>query len=210
LIGLNWWLVGLAGCPAAHRYPDGSELAGQLEREVIALMHQKAILQEQLAGCRPIAPTLSNPLGLELQQVFLGSDVELRRRGDVVGVSVRASVLFSDPFATTFRAEAQPVLDLLNTAVSLHPELHVWIIGHTSDRPIPKAAATKHQDHLDLSVHLAEALARDFVRRGAAPAQLVVAGRGPSEPVGSNDVDAGRDANARVELWFVEPNELLR
>jgi flagellar motor protein MotB len=202
-----WW-AWLLACPATHRYPDGSELTGQLEREVIALMAQKSALEEQLAGCRPIAPALSNPLALELQQVFLGSEVELRRRGDTVGLSVRASVLFSDPYSVTFRTEARPVIDLLGTAVSLHPELEVWIVGHTSDRPIPKAHLAKHADLVGLSVHLAQALAQEFVADGADPARLVVAGRGPHEPVGSNDVDAGRDANARLELWLLDPKEL--
>jgi flagellar motor protein MotB len=204
MIAPAWWLL-LAGCPATHRYPDGSALAGQLEREVIALMHDKAALEEQLAGCRPIAPTLADPLALELQQVFLGTDVELRRHGDGIGLSVRASVLFSDPYATTFRTEAQPVLDLLATAATLHPELLVWVVGHTSDRPIPRAATARHADLVELSVHLAEAVAGAFVTRGVPAARLVVAGRGPHDPVGSNDVDAGRDANARIELWLVEP-----
>lgn len=189
------------GCPA-HRYPDGSDLSGQLEREVIALMRQKSALEEQLAGCRPVTPVLSDPLALELQQVFVGTDVEIRRDGALTGLSVRTSVLFADPYAGQFRAESAPLMDLLATAVSLHPEQEVWITGHTSDRPVPKAWASTHADLVDLGVHLAERVMRAFVAKGADPSRFVVVGRGPYDPVGSNDVDAGRDANARIEIWF--------
>jgi flagellar motor protein MotB len=207
MIPLPWWWATWLGCPV-HRYPDGSELSGQLEREVIALMADKAEMQEQLASCRPVAPTLSNPLALELQQVFLGSDVELHRRGDEVGLSVRVSVLFTDTYTMKFRDEARPLLDLLNTAVRAHPNLEVWVVGHTNDRPIPKTQVARHVDLLDLSTHLAAALARELERQGTPAGRLVVAGRGATSPVGSNDVDAGRDANARLEFWFVEPSSV--
>lgn len=204
---LGWLLW--AGCSATHRYPDGSDLPGQLEREVIALMQQKAALEEKLAGCPPSGPSPAYTLAVELQQVFLGSEVKIRRRGDLVGVSVQTSVLFSDPYARVFRTEGEPVLDLLATALRLHPELDVWVVGHTSDVPPRQNGRAQDIDLVDLSVRLAEAVARRFVREGIPAARLSVAGRGPNDPVGSNDLEAGRDANARIDVWLSPPGPVV-
>jgi outer membrane protein OmpA-like peptidoglycan-associated protein len=46
---------------------------------------------------------------------------------------------------------------------------------------------------------------RDYLSaRGVAPSRLSVAGRGSHEPVASNDTEAGRAANRRVEIFLSE------
>jgi outer membrane protein OmpA-like peptidoglycan-associated protein len=51
-----------------------------------------------------------------------------------------------------------------------------------------------------LSVRRAEAVYRYLVNRGIAPERLTVKGYGESDPVASNDTEAGRAQNRRVEL----------
>ena len=46
----------------------------------------------------------------------------------------------------------------------------------------------------------ARMVAEEFTRRGLNPATVV--GFGPDLPVASNDTDAGRERNRRVEIWL--------
>lgn len=191
------WLLAF-GCPA-HRYPDGTGLAGQLEREVIALHQRVRQLEAEVASCG--TSTAPDPLYAELRQVFQGSEVEVGRDGAVTVLTVRASHVFSDVYALTDRAEAKMTLDLLATALKLHPEVEATVIGHTDDRPLPRQWARTYRGSLELSARMAAAFAARLVRDFALPeARLTVAGRGPYAPVESNDVESGRDANQRLEI----------
>jgi chemotaxis protein MotB len=84
----------------------------------------------------------------------------------------------------------------------------VIVVGHTNDRPIPPAYKRTLPNHLDWSVQLASALVHRFVEvSGCDEAQFLIAGRGEHSPVESNDLDAGRDANQRLEIWLYPASE---
>jgi len=71
------------------------------------------------------------------------------------------------------------------------------IIGHT-DSVGPEAYNQK------LSERRAQAVADYFATEGEVPQQtLQVSGRGESEPIASNDTDAGRAQNRRVVIEVV-------
>lgn len=198
------WLT-LLGCPT-HRYPDGTGLAGQLEREVIALHQRVKQLEAEVASCG--SSTAPDPLYAELRQVFSGSEVEVDRDGGRTVLSVRASHVFSDTWALTDRVEAKMTLDLVATALRLHPEVTALVVGHTNDRPLPRQWQKTYRSNLDLSTRMATAFAARLVREFELPeAQLMVAGRGQYAPVESNDIEAGRDANQRLEIWLYPAGE---
>jgi OOP family OmpA-OmpF porin len=74
---------------------------------------------------------------------------------------------------------------------------HMNIIGHT-DSVGPEAYNQK------LSERRAQAVADYFATEGDVPQQtLQVSGRGESEPIASNDTDAGRAQNRRVVIEVV-------
>lgn len=194
-------LLWLAGCPAPHRYPDGTGLEGQLEREVIALSQHVRELEARVEACGATGDP--DALYAELQQVFRGSEVEVDRVGNVTVLTIRASHLFADPYRQVLRGEARPTLDLLAIALNLHPDYEVLVVGHVDDRPVPKALARVYATPLELSARLAhavvDALVEDF---GCSPQNLGIAGRGPYRPRASNDLESGRDANLRIEVWL--------
>lgn len=200
--------VSLLGCPV-HRYPDGTGLEGQLEREVIALSQQKRELEERVAGCVD-ASGAPDPLYLQLYQVFRDSEVEVGRAGLVTVLTVRVSHLYADPYRLVFRAEADGTLDLLATALALHPEYRVMIVGHVDDRPVPRAWSRTYLSPLDLSSRLAHGVAERLVEdHDVAPDLLAIGGRGAWDPLQSNDLDSGRDANQRIEVWLAPPSAPL-
>lgn len=200
-----WWWP-LLGCGVAHRYPDGGGLEGQFEREVVALSIEKKRLEAELAACgRPGVEGAegADPLALELTQVFAGSEVEVRREEGSTVLVVRAAHLWSDPYGQVFRAEARSTVDLLATAIGLHPDHRVWIVGHTADRPPPEAQLERSRDLLWLSTGWAASLTAELQRGyGLDVARIGIGGRGPHAPVRSNDVEEGRAANERLEIWL--------
>ena len=111
----------------AHRK---DELVNKLDREVIALTQENERLTEALATCStegrvPLIYT-------ELKQVMATFEVEVKRKGDLTIVVIPGGIV-SAPGSVRLRAEVDPVLDLLSTALNLHPALPIFVIGHTDD-----------------------------------------------------------------------------
>lgn len=191
-------LLGLLGC--VHR----DDLAAQFEREIVALSMEKRMLEDQLEGCgHPAASRKPDPLFVELRQVLDGSLVSVEREQGAVVLVARVVDLWSDPYELQLREESTQTVDLLATAIELHPDYRVWIIGHTSDRPLPKPMVPRYRDLVGYSTALAGDLASELHRSyGVDASQIGVAGRGPWVPVRSNDTEDGRAANERIEIWM--------
>lgn len=199
-VWVSLWSMQL-GCPKGRL--DGTSVMEQLEREVIAGHERVRMLSSQLETCGEGAAP--NTLYPNLYQVFQGDDVEVTREGPATRLIVRTSHLFGDPLLLKFRAEGSQTLDLLSTALRLNETYSVMIIGHTSDRPLPPKT-TAYTSLVDWSVTLAEELVRKLVEEyGCNPAQFTVGGRGAYSPRESNDLEAGRDANQRLEIWIYPP-----
>lgn len=95
--------------------------------------------------------------------------------------------------STRLRPDAQTVLDLAAEILIKYPEMQVEIAGHT-DNLGPEAY------NLKLSQGRAQAVVDYLVKTGVAATQLSAKGYGESLPLKSNDSEAGRERNRRVEL----------
>jgi outer membrane protein OmpA-like peptidoglycan-associated protein len=101
----------------------------------------------------------------------------------------------------TGRADIRPalrtVLDRFAGEMNQHAVTTIEIIGHTDSTgsdaindPLSVARANSTRDYL--------------VTRGVAASRIATAGRGEREPVASNDTEAGRAQNRRVEIFIAE------
>jgi flagellar motor protein MotB len=195
------WLL---GCPK-NAVSDGTSLIEQLEREVIAGRERVKMLEAELEGCGE--GTAPNTLYPELVQVFQGSDVEISREGIATRLVVKTSHLFGDPLALKARAEGDSTLDLLSVALRRYTDHQVMVIGHTSDRPLPPKWAGAYTSLVDWSSAIAGELVRRLVEDfGCNARQFTVGGRGAYSPRESNDLETGRDANQRLEIWIYPPS----
>ena len=89
--------------------------------------------------------------------------------------------------------ESSPALDDLYRFMSDNPEVHILITGHTDN--------TGSLDYnMKLSAERAGAVYTALVERGITPSRITYEGRGPNEPVATNDTEEGRAANRRVEF----------
>ena len=73
------------------------------------------------------------------------------------------------------------------------PGLKVFVVGHTDN-------VGALDGNLKLSQDRAQAVVQELVREGVDAARLKALGNGPFAPVASNDAEAGRARNRRVEL----------
>jgi OmpA-OmpF porin, OOP family len=73
------------------------------------------------------------------------------------------------------------------------PSVKIEVSGHTD-------SVGSAQANLELSVARAKSVAAFLTQRGVAPARITTAGFGDAHPVASNDTDAGRAKNRRIEF----------
>jgi len=126
----------------------------------------------------------------ELAQNIPGAKVE--RVGEGIHVTFASGLLF-DFDSDRVRQAAATNLRNLASSLGEYPNTDLLIVGHTdSDGP--------DSYNWDLSERRARAAASYLAAQGVARTRLRTAGRGEAEPVTSNETDAGRQQNRRVEV----------
>jgi outer membrane protein OmpA-like peptidoglycan-associated protein len=95
----------------------------------------------------------------------------------------------SDELATASRDN----LRRLATSLEKYPNTRLMIVGHTDTQ----GGTDRNQS---LSERRAQALAGFFEQVGVNRARMTALGRGDAEPIATNDTDAGRQWNRRIEI----------
>jgi outer membrane protein OmpA-like peptidoglycan-associated protein len=135
----------------------------------------------------------------EIQQQIPGATVQ--RVGEGIAVTFASSMLYDFDSDVVLSAAAT---NLRNLAASLgkYPNTDVLIVGHTD--------ATGSADYNQgLSQRRATAAANYLIAQGVVSTRVRTAGRGEMEPIATNDTEAGRQTNRRVEIAIVA-NEATR
>ena len=87
--------------------------------------------------------------------------------------------------------------EALAASLKAHPTVKCIIEGHTDDRGSPEV-------NQKLSERRAASVKAWLAKNGVAPARLSIKGFGQSYPTRSNETEAGRAANRRVEVAIVK------
>jgi outer membrane protein OmpA-like peptidoglycan-associated protein len=130
-----------------------------------------------------------------LARASQGTGVEVARTSDNrLKLNVPSDVSF-DTGRADIKPQMRPVLDEIGR--NLDPNVRVNIVGHTD---------STGNDAINDPLSRDRALAvRDYLNaRGVSASRVSVAGRGSHEPIASNDTEAGRAANRRVEIFLSE------
>ncbi len=126
----------------------------------------------------------------ELAQNIPGAKVE--RVGEGIQVTFASGLLF-DFDSDRVRQEAATNLRNLASSLGEYPNTELLIVGHTdSDGP--------DSYNWNLSERRARSASDYLAAQGVARSRLRIAGRGETEPLTSNETDAGRQQNRRVEV----------
>jgi len=126
----------------------------------------------------------------ELQQNIPGATIQ--RVGEGIAVTFASGILF--PFnSTEILPDGRTNLQQLASSLEKYPNSDILIVGHTD------SVGTDAYNN-DLSQRRAVA-AQSYLQSLSVPAsRLQATGKGESEPIQSNDTDAGRAQNRRVEI----------
>ena len=126
-------------------------------------------------------------------------NAEIERVGEGIQITFNSGILF-DFDSAGLRSEARENLTTLAQSLQEYPNTEVTIVGHTDSR----GAEDYNQD---LSVRRAESAAGFLVTQGVSRDRMTIFGKGETEPVASNDTDAGRQQNRRVEVAIYASEE---
>jgi outer membrane protein OmpA-like peptidoglycan-associated protein len=128
----------------------------------------------------------------DLEASLAGTGAEVERQGDALLVTLPSQVTFSFDSAN-IQPQFYPALNNVAATLQQYPSSYVDIIGHTD-------AVGDAGYNQQLSEARAGAVSQYLISRGVNPARVRAYGVGETQPVASNDSEAGRQANRRVEI----------
>ncbi|OGB20613.1 MAG: hypothetical protein A3I66_22875 [Burkholderiales bacterium RIFCSPLOWO2_02_FULL_57_36] len=132
-----------------------------------------------------------------MEQATQGTGVQVTQTADNrLKLEIPSDISF-DTGRSDIKSNFRPVLDRFSSTLNENPATTVTIIGHTDN-------TGSDAINNPLSVDRA-ANTRDYVSsRGVASNRFSVSGRGSYEPIASNNDNAGRARNRRVEIYVAE------
>lgn len=197
--------VTMAGCETLNPYTDEPETsrttkgaavgaaAGAVAGVVVGGSRKSTLIGAGIGAL--IGGAIGNYMDREaeaLRQRLRGTGISVTRHGDHIILNMPGNVTFatnSSDISSNFYA----VLDSVAIVLNEFEKTYVDVIGHTDST----GPADFNQA---LSVRRAQSVADYLMSREVIPERLVVTGRGPSQPIASNDTPEGRALNRRVEI----------
>ena len=131
----------------------------------------------------------------ELRRQMEGTGVDVVRQGDNITLNMPGGVTFDFDKATV-KPEFQPVLDNVAATLVQYNQTVIEVAGHTDN-------VGSDQYNQGLSQRRANAVSQYLSSRGVLTQRMITVGAGESRPIATNDTDAGRAQNRRVEVTLV-------
>jgi outer membrane protein OmpA-like peptidoglycan-associated protein len=136
----------------------------------------------------------------ELQADLEGAKIE--RIGEGIKITFDSGILF-DFDKAVLRPVAQTNLEKLAVILNKYPDTNILIEGHTDSKG-------SDSYNLDLSRQRAQTVANFVAGLSVDSARFTTTGYGEAQPVATNDTDAGRQANRRVEIAVMANDKLKK
>jgi outer membrane protein OmpA-like peptidoglycan-associated protein len=131
----------------------------------------------------------------ELRRQTAGTGIDVSRDGDVIKLNLPDGVTF-DFAKYDLKPQFYPALNTIASTLKEYNQTIVEVSGHTDS--IGSDAANQV-----LSERRANAVSSYLIGQGVVRERFEVVGMGERYPVASNDTDAGRALNRRVEIRLV-------
>jgi outer membrane protein OmpA-like peptidoglycan-associated protein len=133
----------------------------------------------------------------EMEMSVEGAKVE--RVGEGIQVTFNSGLLF-DFDSEVLREEAKTNLRAMAVSLAKYPDTNLLILGHTDQ--LGSEAYNQR-----LSERRANSAASYLISQGVSGVRLGTRGLGETEPVATNETEAGRQANRRVEVAIYASQE---
>ena len=129
---------------------------------------------------------------------FEGKGLEVEQRNGNVYVSMENKLLFGSG-SWNVGSQGKKAIQELSKVLANNPDINVLIEGHTDN--VPYKGNEMIEDNWDLSTKRATEVLKLILSSSSIDAQrLTAAGRGKFMPVASNETEAGRAKNRRIEV----------
>jgi len=130
-----------------------------------------------------------------LRERMAGTGVDVVRQGDNITLNMPDNITFGFD-SSALQSQFYPVLDDVAATLREYNQTIVEVAGHTDS----KGTDAYNQQ---LSVRRADAVGNYLMSKGLMRDRFIITGAGESRPIASNDTDAGRAQNRRVEITLV-------
>ena len=137
----------------------------------------------------------------EIKDTLPGAEVE--RVGEGIKVTINENTVNFDFNSSNLTSLAKTNLDKLVTVLRNNPDTNINIYGHTD-------SVGSDAVNLRISAQRAAAVKSYFSAQGISSSRLFTEGLGKSSPVASNDTDAGRAKNRRVEFAITANEKMIQ
>lgn len=131
----------------------------------------------------------------ELRRQMAGTGVDVVRQGDNITLNMPENITFAFDSAS-LNSRFYPILDNVASTLNQYNQTIVEVAGHTDS----KGTEAYNQN---LSERRAGAVAGYLGAKGVMRERIITVGAGESRPIASNDTEAGRAQNRRVEITLV-------
>ncbi|SEN44130.1 Outer membrane protein OmpA [Sphingomonas gellani] len=131
----------------------------------------------------------------DLRARTAGTDVQVTRQGDDLVLNIPSGITFAYDSADV-QPQFRRTLDQVASTLSQYNETLVDVYGHTD-------ATGSDTYNQGLSERRAVSVADYLSGHGVQSQRIATRGYGKTQPIASNDTDAGRAANRRVEIKIV-------
>jgi outer membrane protein OmpA-like peptidoglycan-associated protein len=128
----------------------------------------------------------------ELKQRTAGTGIEVARNGEEIAIKLPSGISF-DTNQAILRPDMRPALDQVAQTLASYQSTFIDVTGHTD-------STGSDAINQPLSERRANAVADFLQYQGVQRARMVTRGYGAQFPLASNDTDAGRAQNRRVEI----------
>ena len=137
----------------------------------------------------------------DIKNALPGAEVE--RVGEGIKITLSENMVNFAFNSAELTSSAKTNLDKLATVLINNPDTNINIYGHTDN----KGTAQVNQK---ISENRANSVKNYLISKGIAFSRMITMGRGFSEPIASNDTDAGRAQNRRVEFAITANEEMIK
>lgn len=131
----------------------------------------------------------------DLRARTAGTDVRVTREGDNLVLNIPSGITFAYDSAAV-QPQFQQTLNQVADTLRQYNSTYIDIYGHTD-------STGSEAYNQQLSEQRASSVASYLESRGVQAARIGTRGYGETQPIASNDTDAGRAANRRVEIKIV-------
>ncbi len=137
----------------------------------------------------------------EIKETLPGAEVE--RVGEGIRVTMKENMVNFGFDSSELTSSAKSNLDKLAEVLKNNPDTNINIYGHTDS----KGTEAYNQS---LSERRAASVRSYLISKGVASSRVMTMGVGENEPIATNDTDAGRAENRRVEFAITANEEMIK